>query len=148
MKSITMSEESYKGIPADAEAFTLEDEKRWFESQDISCMPAVLATLKGLRATVAVTAVAVVDAAGETVAAGRELSVSAGESLLVYVERTPVFSGYPCTWASADATKVKVTKVDDSSALIEPVVANSTAITVTVTASSGVTSSVTVKPVA
>ena len=91
---------------------------------------------------------AVVDAAGETVAAGRELSVSAGESLLVYVERTPVFSGYPCTWASADATKVKVTKVDDSSALIEPVVANSTAITVTVTASSGVTSSVTVKPVA
>ena len=65
MKSITMSEESYKGIPADAEAFTLEDEKRWFESQDISCMPAVLATLKGLRATVAVTAVAMVDAAGE-----------------------------------------------------------------------------------
>ena len=148
MKSITMSEESYKGIPADAEAFTLEDEKRWFESQDISCMPAVLATLKGLRATGAVTAVAVVDAAGETVAAGRELSVSAGESLLVYVERTPVFSGYPCPWASADAPKVKVTKVDDSSALIEPVVANSTAITVTVTASSGVTSSVTVKPVA
>ena len=45
MKSIEMTEETYAGIPADVEAFTLDDEKRWFDSQDISCMPAVLATL-------------------------------------------------------------------------------------------------------
>ena len=46
MKSIEMTEESYDGIVADASAFTEEDCKKWFETKDISCMPAIIAKLK------------------------------------------------------------------------------------------------------
>ena len=149
MKSIEMTQETYLGIPADAEAFTLEDENRWFESQDIACMPAVLATLKGLRAAVAPTALAVKTAGGESVAAGTELSLAAAASLRVRVDYTPVYSHYPITWSSGDSTKVKVTAEADSCyALIEPVAANTSAITITATGPTGVTGTCTIKPVA
>ncbi len=147
MKSVEITEESYVGIPADVEAFTAADEAVWFDSKDIGCQPAVIATLKGLRAAVPVTAVAVKGEDGADVASGTELSIAAGAKLLVHAVRTPVYSAFPCTWASADSTKVKVTKIDDSSALIEPVAANASAVAVTVTGSAGVTASVSVKPV-
>ena len=147
MKSVEITEESYVGIPADVEAFTAADEAVWFESKDIGCQPAVIATLKGLRAKVPVTAIAVKDEDGAEVASGTELSIAGGAKLYVHVVRTPVYSDYPCTWASGDSTKVKVTKIDDGSALIEPVAANASAITITATGSTGITATVSVKPV-
>ncbi|MEA5034230.1 hypothetical protein SDC9_188256 [bioreactor metagenome] len=149
MKSIEMTEESYKGIPADVEAFTAADEEQWFKSQDISCAPAILSAMKGLRAMIAVTALALTDEAGDAVASATELSIAAGDSLRVKVARTPVYSGYPITWTSEDATKVKVTAdpYDSAYALIEPVAANASAVTITATGSVGITATCTIKPV-
>lgn len=50
MKSITMTSDSWDGIPATQDAFTVQDEKTWFETKDISVLPAVIAELKYLRA--------------------------------------------------------------------------------------------------
>lgn len=148
MKSVEMTKEMWAGVPADKDAFTIEDEKQWFESKDIQCLPAVLSTLKGLRKEITVTAIAIKDMAGYAVASATELSVDDGDSLLVKIAFTPACGLYDVTWASGDATKVKVTKIDECTALIEPVAANSSAITITATAATGVTGTCTIKPVA
>lgn len=149
MKSISMSKEAWEGISADAAAFTIEDEQHWFDTKDIQCQPAVIATLKGLRAACPLTALAVKDEDGETITV-TELDISDGETLVVKAVRTPVYSTYPVTWASAAGTKLKVEALDSNGdyALITPLVANTDAVTITATGSTGVTGTVSIKPVA
>lgn len=128
MKSIEMTEETYVGIPADIDAFTLDDEKRWFDSQDISCMPAVLATLKGLRATATVTAITIQDEDGEDLST---LTLAVGEKAKVKVARTPAYANTVTTWQSATPTTVKVTAIDESYAEIERLAAGTISVTAT-----------------
>lgn len=128
MKSIEMTEETYAGIPADVEAFTLDDEKRWFDSQDISCMPAVLATLKGLRATATVTAITVQNENGEDLAT---LTLAVGEKAKVKVSRTPAYANTAATWESATPATVKVTAIDESYAEIERLASGTIVVTAT-----------------
>ena len=148
MKSIEMTKEAWDGITADKDAFTIDDEKKWIESKDIQCLPAIVATLRGLRKEITVTAIAIKDMDGEAITAATELSVAKRESLKVKIEFTPAAGLYDCTFASGDATKVKVTKLDECTALIEPVAAHTSAITITATAATGVTGTCTIKPVA
>ena len=150
MKSITVNSDAWEGISADAAAFTVDDEKKWYESKDIQVQPAVIATLKGLRAGFPLTGLAIKDMDGESVAANTELDISDAETLQVKVVRTPAYSTYPITWSSSAATKVKVEKIDDNgdTALITPLVAQDSAVTITATGSTGVTATVTIKPVA
>ena len=143
MKSIGMTSESYVGVPADINAFTLEDEKAWFDTKDISCLPAILATLKGLRAVQPVTAIAIKDVLGDDVSTAT-LSAAAHDEIVVQVVRTPVSSTFPITWASSDSTKASVTKLDDSSAVIKAVAADVSAVTITATGSTGITDTVSV----
>jgi hypothetical protein len=145
MKSISMTKEAYGGIPADAEAFTIADERTWFDSKDIHCLPAILATLKGLRATITPTAIAVKDADGNAVSA-KELSISAGDKLVVCANFTPVTAGKEVTWTSSSDATAKVTAIDEYSALVEPVAASASAVTITATVDS-VTGTCTVKAV-
>ncbi|MDD4422730.1 MAG: hypothetical protein PHD46_06815, partial [Eubacteriales bacterium] len=91
MKSVELTKEAWGGVPADKEAFTLDDEKTLFFSKDIQTLPAVLATLKGLRELVSATAIVVKDEAGEDVAAGKELSIGAGDKLKVKIAFTPAY---------------------------------------------------------
>lgn len=128
MKSVEMTEETYAGIPADIEAFTLDDEKRWFDSQDISCMPAVLATLKGLRGTVAVTAITIQDEDGGDLST---LTLAVGEKAKVKVARTPAYANTVTTWESATPATVKVTVIDESYAEIERLAAGTINVTAT-----------------
>lgn len=139
MKSIEMTQEAYVGIPADVAAFTLDDEKRWFESQDVSCMPAVIATLKGLRALVSVTGVAIHDEADADIST---LTLAVGESAVVKASRTPVYANKTATWSSSDAEKVTATALDESRALVKRLAEGT--VTVTVTGASGVTDTLSV----
>lgn len=148
MKSIEITEEGWAGIPTDAVAFTKADEVAWVDTKDIQCLGPVVATLKGLRAAFPVTSIAIKDPDGENVTANTELSVTGEESLVVHVIYDPVYSSYPITWTSSDATKVKVTAIDTYSALVEPVAANAGAITITATAQAGKTATATFKAVA
>ncbi len=148
MKSIEITEEGWAGIPADAAAFTKEDEASWVDTKDIQCLGPVVATLKGLRAAIPATTIAIKGPDGEAVPASTELSVAEKESLVVHVVYDPVYSSYPITWASSDATKVKVTAIDTYSALVEPVAADANAITITATAQAGKTDTATFKAVA
>ena len=79
-----------------------------------------------------------------------ELDISDGETLVVKAVRTPVYSTYPVTWSSAAGTKLKVEALDTNGdyALITPLVANTDAVTITATGSTGVTGTVSIKPVA
>ena len=147
MKSIEITEEGWAGIPADAAAFTKADEEVWVETKDIQCLGPVVATLKGLRAAFPVTSVAIKGPDGEDVTASTELSVTGEESLVVHVIYDPVYSSYPITWTSSDATKVKVTAIDTYSALVEPVLADAGDITITATAQAGKTDTATFKAV-
>lgn len=128
MKSIEMTEETYSGIPADIEAFTLDDEKRWFDSQDISCMPAVIATLKGLRAVAEVTAITMQDENGADLST---LTLTVGEKARVKVARTPAYANTEATWESATPATVKVTAIDESYAEIERLAEGTVAVTAT-----------------
>lgn len=148
MKSIEITEEGWAGIPADAAAFTKEDEASWVDTKDIQCLGPVVATLKGLRAAIPATSIAIKGPDGDDVTAGTELSVTGKESLVVHVVYDPVYSSYPITWTSSDATKVKVTAIDTYSALVEPVAANVSAITITATAQAGKTDTATFVAVA
>lgn len=148
MKSIEITEEGWAGIPVDAEAFTKADEVSWVDTKDIQCLGPVVATLKGLRAAFPATSIAIKGPDGEDVPASTELSVAGEESLVVHVVYDPVYSSYPITWASSDATKVKVTAIDTYSALVEPVAADAGAITITATAQAGKTDTATFKAVA
>lgn len=148
MKSIEVTKEMWSGVPTDKDAFTLDDEQKWFESKDIQVQNAVLATLKGLRKEISVTAISINEEDGDAATDGTELSIAKGEKLKVKIGFTPACGLYDVTWASGDATKVKVTKIDDYNALIEPVAANASAITITATAGTGITDTVTIKPVA
>lgn len=143
MKSIGMTSENYVGIPADINAFTLEDERAWFDTKDISCLPAILATLKGLRAVYPVTAIAIKDVLGEDISTVT-LSVAAGDKIVVQAARTPASSTFPITWASSDSTKASVTTLDDSSAVIKAVASDASAVTITATGSTGITDTVSV----
>ena len=148
MKSIEITKEGWAGIPADAAAFTKEDEASWVNTKDIQCLGPVVSTLKGLRAAFPVTSIAIKGPDGEDVTASTELSVAGEESLVVHVVYDPVYSSYPITWTSSDATKVKVTAIDTYSALVEPVAANAGAITITATAQAGKTDTATFVAVA
>lgn len=148
MKSIEITEEGWAGIPADAAAFTKEDEASWVDTKDIQCLGPVVATLKGLRAAIPATSIAIKGPDGEDVTASTELSVAGKESLVVHVVYDPVYSSYPITWSSSDATKVKVTAIDTYSALVEPVAADVSAITITATAQAGKTDTATFVAVA
>lgn len=147
MKSIEITEEGWAGIPVDAVAFTKADEEAWVETKDIQCLGPVVATLKGLRAAFPVTSVAIKGPDGADVSASTELSVTGEESLVVHVIYDPVYSSYPITWTSSDATKVKVTVIDTYSALVEPVLADAGDITITATAQAGKTDTATFKAV-
>lgn len=148
MKSIEITEEGWAGIPADAAAFTKADEVAWVDTKDIQCLGPVVATLKGIRAAVPATSIAIKGPDGADVPAGTELSVTGEESLVVHVVYDPVYSSYPITWGSSDPTKVKVTAIDTYSALVEPVAANVSAITITATAQAGKTDTATFVAVA
>jgi len=147
MKSIEITEEGWAGIPVDAVAFTKADEVAWVDTKDIQCLGPVVATLKGLRAAFPVTSIAIKDPNGDDVTASTQLSVTGEESLVVHVVYDPVYSSYPITWTSSDATKVKVTKIDTYSALVEPVLADAGDITITATAQAGAADTATFKAV-
>ena len=148
MKSIEITKEGWAGIPADAAAFTKADEASWVDTKDIQCLGPVVATLKGLRAAIPATTIAIKGPDGENVTASTELSVTGGDSLVVHVVYDPVYSSYPITWTSSDKTKVKVTAIDTYSALVGPVAANAADITITATAQAGKTATATFKAVA
>lgn len=147
MKSIEITKEGWAGIPADPAAFTKADEAAWVDTKDIQCLGPVVATLKGLRAAFPATSIAIKGPDGVDVPANTELSVTGEESLVVHVVYDPVYSSYPITWSSSDATKVKVTAIDTYSALVEPVLAAAGAITITATAQAGKTDTATFKAV-
>ena len=147
MKSIEITEEGWAGIPADAAAFTKADEVAWVDTKDIQCLGPVVSTLKGIRAAFPASSIAIKGPDGAAVTASTELSVAGEESLVVHVVYDPVYSSYPITWTSSDATKVKVTAIDTYSALVEPVAANVSAITITATAQAGKTATATFKAV-
>ena len=147
MKSIEITEEGWAGIPADAAAFTKADEVAWVDTKDIQCLGPIVSTLKGIRAAFPVTSIAIKGPDGVDVTASTELSVTGEASLVVHVVYDPVYSSYPITWTSSDATKVKVTAIDTYSALVEPVLANAGDITITATAQAGKTATATFKAV-
>ena len=148
MKSIEITEEGWAGIPVDAEAFTKADEVAWVDTKDIQCLGPVVATLKGIRAAVPATTIAIKGPDSEDVPENTELSVTEEASLVVHVVYDPVYSSHPITWSSSDSTKVKVTAIDTYSALVEPVAANAGAITITATAHDSVTDTATFVAVA
>lgn len=125
MKSVEMVSETYGGIPADAQAFTPADEAVWFDSKDIQCLPAILATLKGLRATVAVTGLTVSESA---------LSLVVGESKAVSSEYAPIEAFQPVAWSSSKDAVATVSTCDDG---INAVITGIKAGTATITASGG-----------
>lgn len=104
MRSVEMTKETYAGIPADALAFTPADESVWFESKDIQCLPAILATLKGLRAAISVT---------KLTASLAAVSVVAGESVAVSSEYTPAEAFQPVVWTTENAGIATVSTADD-----------------------------------
>ena len=148
MKSIDITEEGWAGIPVDAAAFTKADEVAWVDTKDIQCLGPVVATLKGIRAAVPAANIYIKGPDGEDVTPNTELSVTEEASLVVHVVYDPVYSSHPITWSSSDSTKVKVTAIDTYSALVEPVLADLSAITITATAQASKTDTATFKAVA
>lgn len=112
MKSVEMTSETYAGIAADALAFTPSDEAVWFESKDIQCLPAIIATLKGLRAKVAATKLTLSQSA---------VNIVAGESALVSSEYTPMEAFLPVSWSSNNAAVIVTSKDDGINAVIKGV---------------------------
>lgn len=104
MKSVEMVSETYGGIPADVQAFTPADEAVWFDSKDIQCLPAILATLKGLRATVTITALTLAETT---------ISIMTGEEKAVSSEYTPAEAFRPVAWSSSNDGVVTVETNDD-----------------------------------
>lgn len=125
MKSIEMVSETYGGIPADAQAFTPADESVWFDSKDIQCLPAILATLKGLRATVAITGLTLSDTT---------VSIKAGEDKEVSSVYAPAEAFKAVVWTSSnDAVATVETNDNGINAIIKGVKAG----TATITANGG-----------
>lgn len=123
MKSVEMVSESYSGIPADVQAFTPADESVWFNSKDIQCLPAILATLKGLRATITITGMALSDTT---------VSLAAGEDKEVSSVYAPVEAFQPVTWTSSNEdVAAAVTNDDGINAIIKSVKAGTATITAT-----------------
>lgn len=104
MKSIEMVSETYGGIPADAQAFTPADESVWFDSKDIQCLPAILATLKGLRALVVITDITLSETA---------VSLVAGEDKFVSSTYKPVEAFQSVIWKSSNDGIATVETSDD-----------------------------------
>lgn len=125
MKSVEMVSETYGGIPADAQAFTPADEAVWFDSKDIQCLPAILATLKGLRAAVAVTGLTLSESA---------ISLVEGEKKCVSSEYVPIEAFQPVAWSSSNDSVATVATSDDG---INAIIKGIKAGTATVTASGG-----------
>ena len=74
--------------------------------------------------------------------------IEEGKSAIRTVVLTPFNSTSTVTFSSADATKVKVTKIDDRTVKIEGVAADATAITITATCETSLTDTISVKCVA
>ena len=130
MTSIEMTKEGYSGIPADVDAVTEDELRQVCESKDIQMLPLLISQLKGLRATVAATAVTV---------APDSKTLAVGDTLVLTAARTPERSGVAVVWTSGTVATATVTvDPDDSRKATVKALATGTS-TITATCGTGVT---------
>lgn len=124
MTSIEMTKEGYSGIPADVDAVTEDELRQVCETKDIQMLPLLISQLKGLRATVAATAVTV---------APDSKTLEVGDTLVLTAARTPERSGVAVVWTSGTAVTATVTVDPDDSrkATVKALAAGTTTITAT-----------------